>query len=175
MGLYRVGHDWSNLAAAAAAALGSNRFHVPLFLNNLPIPSLFSQWHALCSAYNLSLAISCLLLTYSQTSHFLFGHLFPVLRTIIILVVYYNTELLSSASERQRSKLGQQSCVHLKGLVEKPWPFPTSWGCLCSSVPGRHHCDSASLPTSPQTLPVFLLVRTPWLYWTHPDNPGGSP
>lgn len=74
-------------------------------------------------------------------------------------MVYYNTELLSSASESQKSKLGQQSGARLEGLVEKPWPFPASRGCLCSSVPGPHHCDSASLPTSPQTLPVFLLVK----------------
>ena len=45
---------------------------------------------------------------------------------ITVLVVYYNTELLSSASESQKSKLGQQSCVRLEDLVEKAWPFPAS-------------------------------------------------
>ena len=169
MGLHRVGHDWSNLAAAAAAAaaaaLGSNRFHVPLFLNNLPIPSLFSQWHALCSAYNLSLAISCLLLTYSQTSHFLFGHLFPVLRTIIILVVYYNTELLSSASECQRSKLGLAELCSSEGSSGEALAFSNllrlpvflgSWpASLWLCVPAHLSSDSPRLPLSKN--PMIIL------------------
>lgn len=71
------------------------------------------------------------------------------------LVVYYNTKLLLSGAESQKSKLGQQGC---SSFWRVSWGIPLLAFSSFSRLPaflglGLHHCDSASLLTTPQKLP----------------------